>query len=204
MTSQLSLFASEPGLKQSTVYRGGFPCQPHSIAGKRRASGDERDLWPEMRRVVGEIKPEWVVAENVRGLLSSESGRFFRGILRDFADMGYSVGWGITSAAAVGACHRRERMAIVAHADSKRYSRHERLQKNNIPIEPGQTSVHGTASEFYYGFDWWEARARKSGFLGANDGVPSRVDRIKCLGNAVVPQQFYPVFKAIAEMENVK
>ena len=109
-------FLRRTGRETVTVISGGFPCQPHSVVGKRKASGDERDLWPEMRRVIGEIKPKWVVAENVPGLLSSENGRFFRGILRDFAALGFDVGWGVVCAAAVGAVHRRERVAIVAHA----------------------------------------------------------------------------------------
>ncbi|MGN0452133.1 MAG: DNA cytosine methyltransferase [Acutalibacteraceae bacterium] len=107
-------FRKRTGLETVDCISGGFPCQPHSLAGKRKASCDERDLWPEMRRVIGEIKPRWVVGENVRGLLSSENGQFFRGILRDFAQMGYDVGWGVISAAEVGAIHRRERIAIIA------------------------------------------------------------------------------------------
>lgn len=95
---------------------GGFPCQPHSVAGKRQASADDRDLWPEFARVIREIRPRWVVAENVPGLLHSESGRFFGAVLGDLADMGYSAGWGVWGAADVGALHRRERVFIVAHA----------------------------------------------------------------------------------------
>ena len=113
-------FIRRTGCKTVTVISGGFPCQPHSVAGKRKASCDERDLWPEMRRVISEIKPRWVVAENVPGLLSSENGRFFAGVLGDFAALGFNVGWGITSAVAVGAVHRRERIAIIAHAHGLR------------------------------------------------------------------------------------
>jgi DNA (cytosine-5)-methyltransferase 1 len=57
------------------VLCGGFPCQPHSRIGKRRASGDERDMWPEFVRIIRDVRPRWVVAENVDGLLSSEGGR---------------------------------------------------------------------------------------------------------------------------------
>lgn len=113
-------FYERTGLRTVDVISGGFPCQPHSVGGKRKASADERDLWPEMRRVIGEIKPRWVVGENVRGLLSSETGRFFGGILRDFSDMGFDVGWCSIRAADLGAIHRRERLGIIAHLSSVR------------------------------------------------------------------------------------
>ena len=174
---------------------GGFPCQPHSLAGKRKASGDERDLWPEMRRVIGELKPGWVVAENVRGLLSSENGRFFRGILWDFAQMGYDVGWGVTSAAAVGAVHRRERVAIVAHTNGVNRKSWTGVQRNNrrtIQRSDKDCRLAGVRE------------ISDSAKYRTYDGIPHRVDRLKCLGNAVVPQQFFPIFRAIVEAERMK
>ena len=105
-----------------TVISGGFPCQPHSLAGKRLASCDERDLWWELARVVREVKPRWFVGENVAGLSSSESGRFFGRVLRDLAEMGYTVGWGSWEAADAGAPHHRERVFIVAHTSNIRHS----------------------------------------------------------------------------------
>lgn len=178
-----------------TCISGGFPCQPHSVAGKRKASGDERDLWPEMRRVIGEIKPRWVVAENVRGLLSSEDGRFFLGVLRDFAEMGYDVGWGVTSAAAVGAIHRRERMAIVAHASSERLQgrlRKERRHPANVEPEGAFDDLLQKADADYLS---------ESAICGIHDGVRERLGEIKAYGNAVCPQQFYPIFEVIAQIE---
>lgn len=100
---------------------GGFPCQPYSVAGKRKGSGDERALWPEMLRVIREAKPVWVLGENVRGLLSIDGGRTFGAIIHDLASLGYRVGWCVYGAAHVGACHRRLRVFIVAfagHAES--------------------------------------------------------------------------------------
>lgn len=187
-------FIRRTGVKNLTVISGGFPCQPHSVAGKRKASCDERDLWPEMRRVIGDIKPRWVVAENVPGLLTSEDGRFFRGVLRDFAQMGYSVGWGVTSAAGAGAIHKRERVAIVAYDSSKR--REGRLQK---PFQ-GEQGISG--SEDGRRIEEWIQRSNlyEPKLCGDRNGFPGMVDRLKCLGNAVVPQQFYPIFKAIYEV----
>lgn len=178
-----------------TCISGGFPCQPHSVAGLRRASSDERDLWSEYRRVVDEIRPQWVVAENVRGLLSSESGRFFRGILRDFANLGYDVGWCCYRAADVGAIHARERIAIIAHTNSQRL---EGMCKGPAYRREQQTCEHSSRE-----IENWQRLSNlyEPKLLRSHHGIPNYVDRIRCLGNAVVPQQFYPIFKAIAEIE---
>ena len=105
-------------LPKVDILTGGFPCQPHSQAGKRKASKDERDLWPQYYRAICEIRPRWVVAENVPGLISSEGGRFFAGILRDLAQAGYDAEWFTLKASDFGAPHRRERVFIVAYPDS--------------------------------------------------------------------------------------
>jgi site-specific DNA-cytosine methylase len=104
---------------------GGFPCQPHSLAGDRKGSGDERDLWPEFHRIICELKPAWVLGENVPGLLSSEEGSFFGQILRDLAQSGYDVEWRCLRASDFGAPHKRERTFFVAHSDRLRESRQE-------------------------------------------------------------------------------
>jgi DNA (cytosine-5)-methyltransferase 1 len=98
------------------VICGGFPCQPVSCAGKRQGDKDKRWLWPEFYRIVCEVKPRWVLVENVPGLLSADSGRLFAGILRDLASSGYDAEWNIVSAASVGAPHLRKRVFVVAHA----------------------------------------------------------------------------------------
>lgn len=91
---------------------GGFPCQPHSTSGRRRAGADERDLWPEYARIIRELRPRYVLAENVPGLLSSDDGRFFGAILRDLAQLGYDAEWSMLPACALGAPHTRERVFI--------------------------------------------------------------------------------------------
>ena len=188
-------FYKRTGVKEITVISGGFPCQPHSVAGLRKASCDERDLWPEYRRVVDEIRPKWVVAENVRGLLSSEYGRFFRGILRDFANMGYDVGWCCYRAADVGAIHARERIAIIAHTNSQRL---ERVYEGQVCRWKEQSYEHscGEVADWQRRSNLYEPK-----LLRSRNGIPGYVDRIKALGNCVVPQQFYPIFKAIAKIE---
>lgn len=201
-------FTARTGLATVDCISGGFPCQPHSVAGKRQASADERDLWPEYRRVICEIKPRWVVAENVPGLLSSEDGRFFRGILRDFADMGFDVGWATFSAASVGAVHRRERMAIIANSkclSDGRVFRGQREKKNQRGNEAEKWRDNRGWIASREGFtpvlQERDAEPIKPFVSGKYDGIPKELDRVKCLGNSVVPQQFYPIFKAIAELE---
>lgn len=220
-------FFQRTGLRPGglTLLSGGFPCQPHSVAGMRKASGDERDLWPEYRRIVGEIRPAWVVAENVRGLLSSESGRFFRGILRDFADMGYDAGWCCYRAADVGAVHPRERIGIIAHSRSKRimeqqfekftaeWGKAQRRADNEVKAyaysskqfmeRSGEEQIQGeqTLPQFFSDrcIEEWSRRCNifEPKLLRNYNGFPRAVDRIKSLGNAVVPYQFYPIFRMI-------
>lgn len=191
-------FIRRTGKDTVTVISGGFPCQPHSLAGKRKASADERDLWPEYRRIVSEIRPKWVVAENVRGLLTSEDGRFFRGILRDFADMGFDVGWGTYPAYPIGAPFSRDRIFIIASANGNRLERNregffEADETNKFTIAPSE-AVNAAIG-------LWNKQAPGSGYIRADDGVRNWMDRLKCLGNSVVPQQAYPIFKAIADIE---
>jgi len=103
-------------LTRVDLIAGGFPCQPHSLAGQRKASADERNLWPEFARIIRELRTKWVLVENVVGLLSSEGGNFFGSVLRDLATCGYDAEWFVLSAAQFGAPHLRERAFIVAHA----------------------------------------------------------------------------------------
>lgn len=86
------------------VIYGGFPCQPFSVAGNKKGKDDKRYLWPEFSRLVGEIKPRWVVAENVPGILRIASDD----VCSDLERQGYEVGIWDFEAAAVGAKHRRE------------------------------------------------------------------------------------------------
>ncbi len=141
---------SARGIGRIDLLSGGFPCQPHSCAGKRKASADERDLWGEFARVICELEPRWVLAENVRGLLSSESGRFFGRVLRDLADMGYSVGWCCYGANAVGAPHQRERVFIVAHTRGGGFCEQGiclQQQGRAEVVGAGQTLAHSTITQ---------------------------------------------------------
>lgn len=189
-------FYERTGLRTVDVISGGFPCQPFSVAGKRRGSEDDRYLWPEMLRVIEELLPAWVVGENVAGIVNMALDT----VLSDLEAKGYAAGAFIIPACAVGAPHRRDRIAVVANADSIGYKGAKRLSENIEKIVIGTTRAFGTIAQFPDGIDWMQ-RARESGFLRRNNGLPHRLDRLRSLGNAVVPQQFYPIFQAIAEVE---
>lgn len=110
-----------------TIYRGtidiltgGFPCQPYSAAGKRLGKEDSRHLWPEMLRAIQEIKPRWIVGENVAGFLTWNDGLVFREVCTDLENEGYEVQAFIIPACAVGAPHRRDRVWIVANCKTNR------------------------------------------------------------------------------------
>lgn len=105
------------------ILSGGFPCQPFSTAGKRLGTNDERHLWPFMLAAIKQIRPRWVVGENVRGLVSWNDGMVFDQVQTDLENAGYEVLPVVLPAAGVNAPHRRERIWFIAHAHSNGYQR---------------------------------------------------------------------------------
>jgi DNA-cytosine methyltransferase len=128
---------------------GGFPCQPFSTAGKRKGTADSRWLWPEFYRIICEVRPRWVIIENVPGLLSIDSGRVFAGILRDIAAAGYDAEWRIVSAKDVGARHLRKRLFIVAYTRSNGRGRRD---NGNARGDDGTLQTSGPCSTEERGF----------------------------------------------------
>jgi DNA (cytosine-5)-methyltransferase 1 len=117
------------------VLTGGFPCQPYSMAGKRLGKEDERHLWPEMLRAIREIKPSWVVGENVLGLVNWSGGLVFHEVQTDLEAEGYEVFPFVLPAASVNAPHKRDRVWFVAYANHKgRSSGFGQVQKENGEI----------------------------------------------------------------------
>lgn len=158
---------------------GGFPCQPVSVSGKRKGREDERWLWPEFARIVRGIRPRYIVVENVPGLLTVDNGRLFGGILGDLAACGYDAEWQVLSAASVGAWHQRDRLFIIAYTDCQRLAQWEVFGSD------AQQKLTALARNCSTGAGIW---AVEPNLDRVADGVPNRVERLRALGNAVVPQ----------------
>ena len=117
------------------ILTGGFPCQPYSVAGKQKGTNDDRYLWPDMFRVIKEVRPTWIIAENVRGIINIQDGMVFETVCTDLESEGFEVQAFIIPAAGVGAPHRRERVWIVG------YSKHNGSLTSKIERRNTETST---------------------------------------------------------------
>ncbi len=240
---------------------GGFPCQPFSVAGKRRGAEDDRHLWPEMHRLIEECRPAWVLGENVAGLIRLGLDQ----VLSDLEGSGYACRTFAIPAVGVDAPHKRERLWIVAHAESRRGD--GPLQPSERPtvsgtVGPSQAVAHGARlqpgrqeqrperertgpggeqvavdnpmprrhglpkGKIRTGWDGVERASRwlpepdmggladglPAGLAGCRwpdepdigrvaVGVPNRVQKLKALGNSVVPQVVEMIGHAIMQAE---
>lgn len=119
--TNIKTFDGKPWRGSVDCVMGGFPCQPHSTAGKRKGATDERNLWPDVARIVAEVTPGVVFLENVPGLVSTGNGGFFREVIEDLERLHYQVAACLLAASDIGASHRRQRLFIlgVAQGDAK-------------------------------------------------------------------------------------
>ena len=193
---------------------GGFPCQPFSVAGKRKGTDDDRHLWPEMLRVIQESRPRWVIGENVFGFINMA----LDDVQADLEREHYEVRKFLLPAVAVDARHRRDRIILIAYSnrdslwEQSRWSGGENGKGSPLSSHHGSPQSLADSSRQRMERDWTSGveesqPSGSQGLSGCNssggkpriwqaepcvgrvaDGVPNRVDRIKGLGNAVVPQ----------------
>ena len=204
------------------ILTGGFPCQPFSLAGKRKGTSDDRYLWPEMLQAIKQIQPRWVVAENVYGLLSIKNGLVFEQVCVDLENEGYEVQPFVIPACGVNAPHRRYRVWIIAHSSNARTKsecrRETKICKSESSANGKSTRQPRKFSEEQesWKFDGQNLRdfstvfcnfQTQSPICSRNDGIPNKLDgitfpkwreqSIKAYGNAIVPQVAVKIFECI-------
>ena len=177
------------------VITGGYPCQPFSVAGKRRGEKDDRHLWPEMRRLVAELRPNWVLGENVNGHINMGLDE----VLFDLETELYTARTFALPAVGLDAWHIRSRLWIVAHA----YSRGRAQQVCEFGLQGAPLAGNDGASWSLAGegAGLWRGRRTQPGVCRVADGVPNGLDRRRALGNAVVPQVVEVIGRAILTAE---
>ncbi|TQS00070.1 DNA cytosine methyltransferase [Paenibacillus ottowii] len=171
------------------IISAGYPCQPFSNAGQRKGEADDRHLWPEVSRILQEIRPPWFVGENVAGHITLG----LDDVLDDLDNIGYTAQPFVIPAGAVDAQHERARVFILAYTDC------QRLQGGQV--SRGRSQMRQRAEQQFQGLlqtSTW-SKVSAADFSRATYGVSRRMDehRIKALGNAVVPYQIYPILAAI-------
>jgi DNA (cytosine-5)-methyltransferase 1 len=168
------------------VICGGYPCQPFSLAGAQLGVSDERWMWPAFALVIRAVRPRYVVVENVAALVRDPVA--FGWMLGDLAELGFDAEWSVLSACAVGAPHTRERLYLVAYAAGEHGISRDLLGASGERRPPFATrGLSGLAAPArrWAAREWLERQPRVDRLA---DGIPAQVDRLRVLGNAVVPQ----------------
>lgn len=180
------------GIGRIDIVAGGFPCQPFSQAGKRRGSKDDRHLWPEMLRIIETLRPPWVLGENVTNFANMG----FDDALDDLEAAGYFTAPAFDIPAMAFDLQTVERhLWFVSSSDRERLQRDVKKSLSRLGL--GTWEPSGSDERKQRGSDLVKSRVCR-----IRKRFPHWMDRIRALGNAVVPQQIYPIFQAIIEVNN--
>lgn len=180
--------------KGEWIIAGGFPCQDISVAGKGAGlDGARSGLWYEYARLIGELRPRYAIMENVGALAT----RGLDSVLASLAEIGYDAEWQDICAYDVGASHKRERIWIVAYPSSQRWdSTRERKIYTGVKNKafPPRQAATDRADNIRLLRKWYESNIICSS-VGNDDGLSTRMDRLKCVGNSIVPQIAEMIFR---------
>jgi len=174
--------------KEAWLITGGFPCQPFSIAGRRGGKNDDRYIWPEMFRVIQQTRPDWVICENAFNFVNMELEQ----TLIDLESEGYETQTFIIPAVGVEAQHRRSRTWIVGNTNFRRLEGWKEYWKSKEELLTRKVSGSKPAI--------WKPEPE----LGrVANGIPNRVDRLRGLGNAIVPQVAYELIRMMIAVDKL-
>ena len=216
---------------QFDILTCGFPCQDLSIAGKQEGIGEgtRSGLFFEILRLARQIRPKFILFENVRNLLSHSEGETFQKVLQEIAKAGFDVEWSVIPAKDVGACHKRERLWFIAYPSSVNKDRTEstfqagrntstsstsastntdseglqRLRAKHQLREGSQEETPCWSSQPYTLDPDWRRYLSQPTIRRGDDGFSNRVDRLKCLGNSIVPQVAAVPLARIKQLDNL-
>jgi len=138
---------------EADVIVGGFPCQPMSVAGRQKGTSDSRYLWPEMFRLIREVKPEFVIGENVQGIINIQDGMVLRQVQDDLESEGFEVQCFLIPASGIGAWHQRNRVWIVAHSEQNGYCREKSRIDGEKKKDEDQNGKNNSSSRKFSGTD---------------------------------------------------
>lgn len=198
--TDLTTFNGKPWSGVVDIITAGFPCQPFSVAGKQLGTDDERWIWPDIERIIEEVEPGMVFLENVPGIVRHGLGPILQGLAR----LGFDAEWDLFAAQAVGAPHRRTRFFLLAvFPDSVRNDGGEILSQGQHTqsaesLSDGQTrrTLSDPTVEREH---WWRS---EPGLGRVAHGTPDRVDRLRSIGNGVVPLVVAHAFRTLAARMN--
>ena len=173
---------------------GGYPCQPFSVAGQRKGANDDRHLWPQVFRILQQARPRWMLCENVAGHIDLGLDE----VLSDLASASYAAEAIVIPACALNAIHRRDRVWIIAHADSERGD--ELLPARVLEKYHASREIQSGGGRFSEAWGH-STRETASRILRTDDGVSGGVDRNRGLGNAIVPQVAAEILRAMMAVD---
>lgn len=187
----IKTFRAESG--SADIVSGGFPCQDISFSNHKGKglAGQRSGLWYEMLRIINDVLPRYIVVENVANLLRRGLGD----VLGSMAEIGYDAEWHCIPASFVGSCHHRDRLWIIAYPSGSN------VEGLDFPKPFFAYQEESRRRELARAIDAALPADDYAEMRGNYDGVSAVMDRLKCLGNAIVPQIAYEIFKAILKVE---